>query len=251
MTPRKEQIITEIKRCPSIIEFFGNEFILTSIETYQTVNGFQWSPRNYFISNYFMSISFYQNQPNFITELERLLHYYLTNYPALIKSKNVISRLTTKDESLFQGKWSELIFGYFLAGKGIEIIDISRTQQSVHGEIELFDIKTKYGEIEVTAIMTKEGRIFDTNEVFIGSLQIDDFEKRLVNKKIKKKSGKKILAIDSSLIDELQTRILESSIGINVDFDVFQPTSKEIILFLRNPETCQVGHCKFLNRSAG
>ncbi len=246
MTPRKEHILAEIMRCPSIVECFGNEFILTSIETYQTVDGNQWSPRNYFISNYFMSISFYPNQPNFITELERMLHYYLTDYPEYIKSKNVLSRLTTKDEPLFQGKWSELIFGYFLACKGIEIIDFSRTQQSVNGEIELFDIKTKYGEIEVTAIMPKGEQIFDTNEVFIGSLQIEDFEKRQVNKKIKKKSGKTILAIDSSLVDELHTKILETSIELNVDFDVFHPTSKEIILFLRNPETCQVGHCKFL-----
>lgn len=251
MDKRKAYILRIIKKCSSITEVLGSQFITTAIETYDTVEKIKWSPRNYFISNYFMSASFYPNQLNFISELENLFNYYLTTHKDYIKSKSVLSRLTTKNEALFQGKWSELIFTYYLKNHNIEIIDISKLEKTKDGENEMFDIKTNYGEIEVTEIMSDKGKVFDTEEVFMGSPEIGDIEKQLVNKKIKNKVGKRILAIDATFVDELYMKLIDATEGLKINFNVFKRTSKNVFLFLRNPVTQQVGLCKYLNYYAG
>lgn len=246
MDERKKEIVNMIDKCPSIIEIFGRHFLYDAIQSYEVINGDKWSPKNYFLANYLMSVSFYQNQNNYITELEDMFSFFLSNHWDYIKSKSVLSRLMTKDEPLFQGRWSELIFAHFLNGRNIDIIDISKTEQTKKGEVELFDIKTKYGEIEVTTIMSEKGKVFDTESIFSGMLEIDDVEKQLVNKKIKNKSGKNIIAIDCTFVDELYSKLVEVREGFPIDFNVFKSTSKNVFLFLRYSATQQVGLCKYL-----
>lgn len=247
MDERKKEIINKIEKCPSAIEVFGLDFIVDAIQTYDVINGDEWSRKNYFIANYIMSASFYLNHNNFITELEKMLSYFLINHKNYIKSKSILSRLMSKDEPLFQGKWSELIFAYFLKRRGVDIIDISKTEQTMNGDIELYDIKTNFGEIEITAIMSAKGKVFDTENIFLGILEIGDIEKQLVNKKIKNKSGKNILVIDCTFVDELHQKLYEVSQGIPIAFNVFKSTSKNVFLFLRHNETQQVDFCKYLN----
>lgn len=246
MDDRKIEILNMIQKCPSIIEIFGQQFIYDAIKSYDVIKGNKWSPKNYFLANYLMSVSFYQNQHNYITELEDMFNFFLLNHRDYIKSKCVLSRLTSKDEPLFQGRWSELIFAHFLNRNNVYLIDISKTEHTKNGEIELFDIKTNYGEIEVTTIMSEKGKIFDTNGVISGMLEIDEVEKQLVNKKIKNKSGKKILAIDCTFVDGLYNKLVEIREGLQINFDVFKSTSKMVFLFLRYPATQQVGLYKCL-----
>lgn len=249
MEERKNEIIKTIHNCPNIVNVFGIKFLEDAIETYKTTDGIKWSSQNFFIANYFMSVSYYPNQINFITSLENLLSYFLKYHKDYILSKGVLSRIMTKDEPLFQGKWSELIFVYFLKNNNIDVISVSELQKTNEGEKELYDIKTEYGEIEVTTILSSKGKVFDTEEVFFGSVEIGDVEKQLVNRKIKNKSGKKILAIDCTYVDELYEKLFSYKEGLNIDFNVFKPTSKNIFLFLRNPATQQVGFCKYLNHN--
>lgn len=152
MIDRKKEILNIILNCPNIVNVFGWSFIEKSIDSYKIVNGIKWSPQNYFIANYFMSVTFNQNQINFITSLENLLSYFIRQHKNYILSKNVLSRLTSKDESIFQGKWSELIFTYFLNNKNIDVMSVSALTKTAEGEKELYDIKTEYGEIEVAVI---------------------------------------------------------------------------------------------------
>ncbi len=249
MEERKKQIIKLIRACPNILNVFRIEFLENAIETYETTDGTKWSFQNYFIANYFMSVSYYPNQINFITSLEKLLSYFLKHHKDYILSKGLLSRLMAKDETLFQGKWSELIFVYYLKSNNIDVISVSELVKTNDGEKELYDIKTKYGEIEVTAILSSKGEVFDTEEVFFGSVDIGDVEKQLVNRKIKNKSGKNILAIDCTFVDELYEKLFSYKEGLNINFNVFKPTSKNVLLFLRSPATQQVDFCKYLNHN--
>lgn len=249
MVERKKEILKTIFNCPNIVNVFGQSFLEKSIDSYKTVDGIEWSPQNYFIANYFMSVSFYKNQINFITSLENLLSYYIKQHKDYILSNNVLSRLTSKNESIFQGKWSELIFAYFLNNKNIDVVSVSELTKTNEGEKELYDIKTEYGEIEVAVILSSKGKVFDSDEVFFGSVDIGDIEKQLVNKKIKKKGGKNILAIDCTFVDELYDKLFSYKEGINIDFSVFKHTSKNVFLFLRNPATQLVEFCKYLNHN--
>ena len=249
MENRKKEILNTIYNCPNIVELFGESFLDNAIESYKTIDKIKWSSQNYFIANYFMSASFYLNQINFINSFEKLLSYFITQHKNYISSKNVLFRLTSKNEALFQGKWSELIFVYFLKNSNVDVISVSELIKTNEGEKELYDIKTKYGEIEVTSILSSKGKVFDSEEVFFGSVEIGEIEKQLVNRKIKNKSGKKILAIDCTFVDELYEKLFSYKEGLNIDFDVFKPTSKDIFLFLRNPANQQVGFCKYLNHN--
>lgn len=249
MVERKKEILKMIYNCPNIVNVFGQSFLEKSIDSYKIVNGIKWSAQNYFIANYFMSVSVYQNQINFINSLENLLSYFIRQHKSYILSKNVLSRLTSKDESIFQGKWSELIFAYFLNNKNIDVMSVSALTKTAEGEKELYDIKTEYGEIEVAVILSSKGKVFDSDDLFFGSVDIGAIEKKLIDKKIKKKIGKNILAIDCTFVDELYYKLLSYNEGINVDFSVFKDTSKNIFLFLRNPATQLVGFCKHLNRN--
>lgn len=190
MVELKKEIISRVESCTSITKVFGQSFLTDAIQSYKVINS-EWSRENYFIANYLMSSSYYWYLQNCITELEDMLKYFLSNHTEYIKSKSVLKRLKSKDEPLFQGIWSELIFTNFLRKRDIKIVEVSKTVRTKNGEVELFDIKTNYGEIEVTTIMSSRGRIFEEQNTFSGSLEIGNIEKKLVNKKIKDKSGKK------------------------------------------------------------
>lgn len=247
MIKRKSLILEQLKNCPSIVEVFGISFLEEAINTYQVVNEIEWSRQNCLISNYFMSVSYYQGELNFITELERMLTYFLSTHRDYITSTGVLTRLTSKDEHLFQGKWSELVLAYYLVQKGIQLIDLSRTQLTDKGEVELFDLSTDQGEVEVTVIMSEKGRAFDTADVFGGSLQLGEIERHLIDRKISSKSGKKILAIDCTFVDEVYRALLDATLGIQLRVGTFKQSSKIVYLFLRSPATQQVGLLKELN----
>jgi|GEM_PF-4816032 hypothetical protein len=246
MNERKQEIVKMIEKCPNIIEVFGHEFLFTAIQSYEVNNECKWSPQNYFLANYLMSVSNYKGPKNYITELESMLNFFLSKHRDYIKSQSVLSRLTSKKEPTFQGRWSELIFAYFLNSKNIDIISISKTEQTKYGEVELFDIKTSCGEIEITTIMSEKGKVFDTDDVIFGMSEIGGIEKQLVNRKIKNKSGKKILAIDCTLVDELNDKLVEGKVGFPINFNIFKSTSKKVILFMRDSATQQVSLFKIL-----
>ena len=246
MNERKNEIKRLIKQYPNVMDLFGKEFLLEAIECHSVDNCDQWSPKNYFLSNYLMSAFDHLNEPNFITELENMLQYFLQEHPTYIASKQVLSRLKSKDKALFEGKWSELIFAYFLKRKNVANIDMSNIIQTEDGEKELFDIKTDLGEFEVTTILSQKG-MYNTNQVILGSLEINENDKILVNGKIKKKRAKSLLAIDCTLVEDLFVKLAESQLGMPIDFNVFKRTSKQILLFIRDPQTLQVALCRALD----
>jgi N6-adenosine-specific RNA methylase IME4 len=246
MGKRKKAVVNFIEHCPNIRKLFGDKFLSKAIESFSTGENDQWSPNNYFISNYLMGASRHLDKDNFITELEQMLQYFLKEHPTYIKSKQVLVRLKSKDRALFEGKWSELIFAYFLNKKDVSNIDLSNIILSENGEKELFDIKTDLGEFEVTTILSQKG-IYDTNQFIWGSLEIDKKDRILINGKIKKKRSKSILAIDCTLAEDLSTKLVESQLGMPIDFNVFRKTSKIILLFVRDPQTLQVMVCKPLD----
>lgn len=247
MVKRKIEILTLIEKYDAIKQLFGSDFIKECIDTYKVNEKQEWSPNNFFISNYLMSASFHFNEPNFITELNNMSRYFLENHSEFIYSEVTLTRLKSKDKFLFNGKWSEMIFAYYLTLRGVKVLDISRIIPTNEGEIELFDILSELGSIEVTTILSEKGKSFIDGEVFSGDLSIGSIEKELVNKKIKKKSGNNLIAIDCTFVDELFSRIVESNSGFNIDYNVFKNKSKTVILFIRHPYTQQVGGVKFLN----
>lgn len=58
--------------------------------------------------------------------------------------------------------------------------------------------------------------------------------------------AKKIVAIDCTFVEGLYLNLVEGKEGLPIDFNVFRHTSKNIFLFIRVPETQQVGLTKYL-----
>ena len=254
MDERKIKTIDLIKTCPNIINLFGKKFLLDSIGSYTVIGINQWSPQNHILANYLMWRQYFSTEPNFITELEKMLKYFLSKHPEYINSKRVLSRLKSKDNSQFQGMWSELIFAFFLKRNNVEILDLSNLIQTKNGEKELCDIQIALSDIEVTVILSKKGMLYESNGLdmsFIGAPEIDNISKTLVNRKIGKKRGKKIVAIDCTFVFDLYTKINEAQMGLDIDFNTFKETSRKILLFIRNPHTEQVATCRLINNLSG
>lgn len=246
---RRNQILSSIDCYPNIKKLFGEGFLNNAIQSFSLING-KWSPENYAISNYLMSGRNFLKEEDFIifmSALEKMILFYVANYPTYITSSDLMKRLKSKKMSDFQGKWTELIFGYYLHSKGIKIEEMSPKEETSDGEKEICDIRTDFGEIEVSIILSDKRVSFSDGEVFFGDTNISYIDRELVNKKISRKKTKKILAIDCSLLDEIRLQFLNSYLGFDINFDVFKETSKKIILFIRDPLTEQVACHKIVN----
>lgn len=244
MDNRKEILQNELNKYPVISDYFGYEFLRKAIRTYKTKsNSLVWSSSNFIISNYLMSHYNFREKVNFITELEKLLIFYTDNFSDYIRSEDVRKRLMSRNNSYFQGKWSELILGYFLNSRGIKILEMSKKINCSEGEIESNDIISSVGSFEVSVILSDKGREYPDDTVFFGSLEISQTAIDLINQKIKKKAlqnNSTILAFDCQHIMNIYNSFSHIYLGIPVNFNVFKDAKKPILLFIRDAYTEQV-----------
>lgn len=193
----------------------------------------------------------------FLIECNKMLGFYLEKFPEKIKSADVIKRLSSKKESDFEGKWSELIFGYYLNNLGYELNDISVKEKTNDGEKEICDLRTNLGDIEVACSLSKNGQFpemdseseDDPNNAFSIDMNITGELKKIILSKIHKKNDKNIIAIDCTYLDEMRhhfDQISDENFKMYSDISIFRKDEKNIFLFLRNPITEQVSERKIV-----
>ncbi|MBL7128502.1 MAG: hypothetical protein ISS16_05890 [Ignavibacteria bacterium] len=102
-----------IKKYEMIVNYFTDEFIFKTIDNYIPSKEDIWANENPYIINYF-KIHFQEENNIYFQCLENMLNYFINNHNYYITQKSVKAKLKSKQEDIFQGEWSKLIFSFYL-----------------------------------------------------------------------------------------------------------------------------------------
>lgn len=237
MTP---EILKYLKQFQFIELYFGEKFLQKAISNYFSRKS-NLSPF-YHLANFFCW-AYCKRDYDFFIELEEMLKYFYSEsiLQEYLLSCNVRKHLKSIDEVEFHCIWSELIFAFFLSKNKIEVIKIGQAKGEAS---ERADIITNKGLFEVTVVLSKKNR-YSVGEIFIGSNEVEEISKKIINSKIKTKVNQNEagnIVIDCTFIDSLYEKLMTSNrLDIKTEFSVFKKIEKSVFLFSRNPCTNQVG----------